>query len=193
MKLIVPVPAPNAALGVLSVPGAAAGLPGPAPMLSVPVEPAFAAITTDGAVTTPPSAIVSVPAPELPTFTPELLLQAEPAPATLTVPCEPAPLPILAAKAVSLMTAPPFVIVSVPVPKLPILSPPPGPMFKLEPAAGHRHRPGRAKGQSDRPAATTVHRAAVLNGQRARAQAADHEVTNVRPRGAGVGYGYRPL
>ena len=66
-------------------------------------------------------------------FTPELLLQVEPAPATLTVPCEPAPLPMLAVKAVILMTIPPFVIVSVPVPKLPILSPPPGPLFQMEP------------------------------------------------------------
>ena len=81
----------------------------------------------------PPSAIVSVPVPKLPMFTPELLLQVEPAPVTVTVPCEPAPLPMLAAKAVLLMTLPPFAIVSVPVPKLPILSPPPGPLFQLEP------------------------------------------------------------
>jgi hypothetical protein len=31
------------------------------------------------------------------------------------------------------MTAPPFAIVSVPVPKLPILSPPPGLLFQMEP------------------------------------------------------------
>ena len=66
-------------------------------------------------------------------FNPELLLQMEPTPATLTVPCEPAPLPMLAAKGVVLMTIPPFVIVSVPVPKLPILSPPLGPLFQVEP------------------------------------------------------------
>src|SRR3954454_16756033 len=132
--LIVPAPAPYATLRVLSVPGAAAGALAPAPMLSVPVAPAFAAITTVGAVTTPPSASVSVPVPELPTFTPELLLQIEPAPATLTVPSEPALLPTLAVSAVLLMTVPPFVIVSAPVPKLPILNPPPAVMFKLEPA-----------------------------------------------------------
>ena len=116
----------------MSVPGAAAGLPAPAPMLSVPIEPAFVAIVT-GPATTPPSAIVSVPVPRLPMFTPELLLQVEPAPVTVTVPCEPAPLPMLAVKAVLLMTVPPFAIVSVPVPKLPILSPPPGPLFQMEP------------------------------------------------------------
>ena len=71
----------------------------------------------------PPSAIVSVPVPKLPMFTPELLLQVEPGPVTVTVPCcEPALLPMLAAKAVLLMTIPPFAIVSVPVPKPPILS-----------------------------------------------------------------------
>jgi hypothetical protein len=102
-------------------------------MLRVPIEPAFAAITTVGAVTVPPSAIESVPMPELPIFTPELLLQVEPGPVTLTVPCEPARSPMLAAKAVSLMTAPPFAIVSVPIPKLPILSPPPGLLFQMEP------------------------------------------------------------
>ena len=34
----------------------------------------------------PPSAIVSVPVPRLPMMTPELLLQVEPAPVTITVP-----------------------------------------------------------------------------------------------------------
>ena len=38
-------------------------------------------------MTVPPSAIVSVPVPKLPMFTPELLLQVEPAPVTVTVPC----------------------------------------------------------------------------------------------------------
>ena len=48
-------PAPNATLGALSVPGAA-----PAPMLRVPTAPAFVAITTNPpALTMPPSAIVS--------------------------------------------------------------------------------------------------------------------------------------
>ena len=83
----------------------------------------------------PPSAIVSVPVPRLPMFTPELLIQVEPAPVTLTVPSEPAPWPMLAAKAVLLLTVPPFVIVSEPVPKLPILSPPgvTGVLFQVEP------------------------------------------------------------
>ena len=104
----------------------------PAPMLSVPIAPAFVAITI-GPVTMPPFAIVCVPRPKLPMFTPELLLQVEPAPATVTVPCEPALLPMLAAKAVLLMTIPPLAIVSVPVPKLPTLSPPPGLLFQVEP------------------------------------------------------------
>ena len=81
----------------------------------------------------PPSAIVSVPVPKSPMFTPELLLQVEPAPVTVTVPCEPAPSPMLAVKAVLLMTIPSFAIVSVPVPKLPIFSPPPGLLFQVEP------------------------------------------------------------
>ena len=86
-------------------------------MLSVPIEPAFSAIRTGPAVTTPLSAIVSVPLPKLPMFNPELLLQVEPAPVTITVPSEPTPLPMLAAKAVLLMTVPPSAIVSVPVPQ----------------------------------------------------------------------------
>ena len=141
----------------------------------------------------PPSAIVSVPVPRLPMFTPELLVQVEPAPATVTVPSEPAPLPMLAAKAVLLLTVPPFVIVSEPVPKLPILSPPPGTVVPGGARAGHRHRTRRAGRQSDRAAATAVHHAAVLDGKRARAQAADHEGSDVRPRGAGAGYGHRAL
>ena len=102
-------------------------------MLSVPTAPAFVAITTGPAVTMPLSAIVSVPLPELPMFSPEMLLQVEPAPVTVTVPSEPAAWPMLAAKALLLMTVPPSAIVSVPEPKLPILSPPSGPSFQVEP------------------------------------------------------------
>ena len=132
MKLIVPVPEPNATLGAVSVPGATAGLPTPAPMLSVPIEPGFVAIII-GPLTMPPSATVSVPVPSLPMFTPKLLLQVESAPVTVTVPREPANSPMLAVLGVSLMTVPPFAIVSVPVPKAPTLSPPPGPLFQAEP------------------------------------------------------------
>ena len=137
----------------------------------------------------PPSAIVSVPVPRLPMLIPELLLQREPAPVTVTVPCEPAPSPMLADKAVISMTIPPFVIVSVPVPKLPILSPPPGPLFQAGARAGHSHRAGRAGRQSD-GAAATAHASepsAVLDGKRARAQAADHDGSGVRPAGACAG------
>src|SRR4051794_18730692 len=119
-------------LDAVNLPGATAGLPATAPTLSVPVAPAFIAIVTDPA-TTPPSAIVSVPMPELPTLTPELLIQLEPAPVTVTVPSEFAALPMLAVKLVKLKTVPPFAIVSVPVPKLPILSPPPVPLNQPEP------------------------------------------------------------
>ena len=110
--------------------------PAAAPMLSVPTAPAFAAITTGPSpLTTPLSAIVSVPVPELPMFSPKVLLQAEPAPVTVAKPCEPAPLPMLATvPMVALVTFPPFAIVSVPLPKLPILSPPLGPLLQLEPA-----------------------------------------------------------
>ena len=69
----------------MSVPGAAAGLPAAAPMFSVPIALALVAITI-GPVTMPPSAIVSVPVPRLPMFTPELLLHVEPAPVTVTGP-----------------------------------------------------------------------------------------------------------
>ena len=159
----------------LSVPGATAGLPTPAPMLSVPIEPGFVAIII-GPLTMPPSAIVSVPVPSLPMFTPKLLLQVEPAPVTVTVPREPANSPMLAVLGVSLMTVPPFAIVSVPVPKAPTLSPPLGPLIQAGAWAGHRHRAGRAGRQSDGAAAAAVHRAAVLDGKRAHAHAADHDV-----------------
>src|SRR5579863_2316753 len=81
----------------------------------------------------PPSAIVSAPAPRLPMFTPNRLLQLEPVPVTVTEPCEPGPLPMLAAVKVALRTVAPFAIVSVPVPKLPTLSPPLGPLVQLTP------------------------------------------------------------
>ena len=117
----------------VSVPGAAAGLPAGAPMLSVPIEPALFAITTLGVATMPPSAIVSVPVPELPILIPAMSLQREPAPVTVTVPCEPAPSPMLVRRGVISMTLPPFAIMRVPVPKLPILSPPCGPLVQVEP------------------------------------------------------------
>ena len=108
-------------------------------------------------------------------FTPELLLQVEPAPVTVTVPCEPAHADVGGVKAVLLMTFPPFAIVSVPVPKLPILSPPPGLLFQMEPGPVTVTVPVELADQSDGAAAATVHRAAILDGKRARAQAADQE------------------
>jgi hypothetical protein len=133
LKFSVPAPAPNATFAALSVPGATAGPPAPAPMFSVPVDPALTAtVRGPPLVTVPPSATVSVPVPKFPMFTPELLLQVEPAPVTVTVPCEPARRPMLGAKGVLLMTLPPFAIMSVPVPKLPILSPPDVLLIHLE-------------------------------------------------------------
>ncbi|WLA45748.1 hypothetical protein QIH80_28410 [Bradyrhizobium elkanii] len=40
LKTMLPVPAPNVTVGVFNVPGPAATWPSPAPMLTVPVEPA---------------------------------------------------------------------------------------------------------------------------------------------------------
>ena len=61
----------------------------------------------------------------------------------------------------------------------------PGQPADIEPAAwtvvptgaraGHHHRTKRAGRQSDGAAAATVHRTAVLDGKRARAQAVDHD------------------
>ena len=69
------------------------------------------------------SAIVSVPVPEYRILMAAMSLQREPAPVTVTAPCEPRALPILVTRGVISTTRPPFAIVSVPVPKLPILSP----------------------------------------------------------------------
>src|SRR5579863_5801864 len=102
-------------------------------MLSVPIDPAFAAIVTVGAMTLPLSAIVSAPAPESPILIPAMSLQREPAPVTVTAPCEPAPLPMLVTRGVMSMTLPPFAIVRAPAPKLPILNPPLGPLTHMEP------------------------------------------------------------
>src|SRR5215831_3492150 len=98
---MVPVPAPNDTAAVLSVPGAADGSPGPEPMFRFPIEPGDAAtiiasaadpITPPEVLTVPPSAIVSVPVPpNMPTVRNPLLDQVEPAPVTVTVPCEPGP------------------------------------------------------------------------------------------------------
>ena len=65
MKFSVPVPAPNATLCAVSVPGAAAGLLAPAPMFNVPIDAApMATLKGPPGVTVPPSAIVSVPVPK---------------------------------------------------------------------------------------------------------------------------------
>ena len=56
---------------------------------------------------------------------------------------------MLAVNLVLLTTIPPFAIVSVPVPKLPMLSPPLESVDPTGARAGHRHRTRRAGGQSD--------------------------------------------
>ena len=70
-------------------------------MFSVPVEPANVptlilrfGLTVPFTLTVPPSAIVSVPVPTLPMVVPPVV-QVEPAPVTVTVPCEPASLPTI--------------------------------------------------------------------------------------------------
>ena len=125
----------------------------------------------------PPSAIVSVPVPKLPIFTPELLLQREPAPVTVTVPCEPARVPMLVTMGVISMTLPPFAIMSVPVPKLPMLSPPLGPLIQVEPGPVTVTVPIEpADNPTEPPYCSLVFsRAAVLNRKGARALAADHD------------------
>ena len=132
MKLIVPVPAPNAMLGAVSVPGAAAGAPAPAPMLSVPIAPGFVAILT-GPVTTPPSAIVSVPVPNYQCSTRKCWSNWSPRRPPSPYPASLQHCRCWRPKLVLLKTVPPFVIVSEPVPKLPILSPPLTPLIQLEP------------------------------------------------------------
>ena len=64
----------------------------------------------------PPLAIVSVPSPELPTRSWLLLVHVEPAPVTVTVPREPANVPMTLEKLAALLVVrlPPFWTVSVP-------------------------------------------------------------------------------
>jgi hypothetical protein len=194
LKLSVPVPLPNATFAVLSVPGAAGGLLAAAPIFSVPTDPAFAATTIGPPlVTVPPSATVSVPVPKLPMLTPELLLQVEPAPVTVTVPCEPAPLPMLAVGGGVIDDHPTVRDRECARAKTADIEPAAWTVVPTGARAGHCHGTGRTDRQSDGAAAGTVHRTAVLDGKRARAQAADHDGSDVRPRGTRAGYGHRAL
>ena len=90
------------------------------------------------------------------------------------------------------MTFPPFAIVSVPVPKLPILSPPLGPLIQMEPGPVTVTVPVEPADCPTEPP-PLLHRAAVLDGKRARAQAADHEGSGIRPAGARSGHRHRAL
>ena len=85
-------------------------------------------------LTVPPFAIVRTAVPELPMLRPTLLVQLEPGPLTAAVPCEPVELPMLAVNPATLLSVPPFAIVSAPVPKLPMLRPGAGALFdQVEP------------------------------------------------------------
>ena len=92
-------------------------------MLSVPVEPAFAAIVTTGPMTLPPSAIVSVPVPELPILNPAMSLQSGARAGHRHGTVRACAVADICDEGVISMTLPPFATVRVPVPKLPILSP----------------------------------------------------------------------
>jgi hypothetical protein len=87
--------------------------PGPV-TVTVPVEPAINPTEPPPAllITVPPFAIVSVPVPMPPTTT-SALFHVEPAPDTITVPCEPDKLPTFPPK---LVNVPPFWTTSIPIP-----------------------------------------------------------------------------
>ena len=123
----------------------------------------------------PPSAIVSVPVPRLPTFTPELLLQMEPAPVTVTVPVRAWTVADVGGEGGVIDDRPTVRDRERARAKTADIEPAAWAVVPGGARAGHRHRTSRAGRQSDGAAATTVHHAAVLDGKRARAQAADHE------------------
>src|SRR5262245_32604814 len=94
-----------------------------------------------------------------------------------------------------LLTAPPFAMMSVPVPPALPTERLPEPSSQLEPGAGHRHRalpralrPGGADG-----AAGTGHQSAVGDGQHADAELTDNEAADGVPAGAGAGHRHRAL
>src|SRR6516225_3778749 len=91
----------------------------PAPVtVTVPVEPEPSPmVPPPPLLTLPPFWIVSVPAPLSPTGRrPELVVQDDPAPVTVTVPVPPKFWPM---KLPPVLTVPPFWIVSLPLPKAP--------------------------------------------------------------------------
>src|SRR3954469_13696174 len=91
-------------------------------MVTAPLLPARTARKASPPLeTTPPAAIVSVPEPNKPTFTSELVVKLEPAPVTITALVVAGVLAVLAMNRPvgPQETAPPCSIVSVPVPKSP--------------------------------------------------------------------------
>ena len=180
--------APNASLCAVIVPGAAAGLPAPAPMLSVPIAPAFVAITTGPQLDNAAVRNRERARAQVANVQPEVLPQVEPGAGHRHRSLRACTIADVGGRRGEiLMTVPPFAIMSVPVPKLPILSPPLGPFVQLEPGPVTVTVPVRADSQSD-GAAATIHRAAVLNCKRARALAADHDASGIRPVGARAGH-----
>src|SRR4051794_24589130 len=95
----------------------------PAPVtVTAPLLPALMARNASPPLeTAPPAAIVSVPEPNKPTFTLELVVKLEPAPVTITALVVAGVLAVLAMKRPvgPQVTVPPCSIVSVPVPKSP--------------------------------------------------------------------------
>ena len=177
MKLIVPVPAPNATLGVVSVPGAAAGLPGLAPMLSVPIAPAIPRDhnrpVDNAALRNRERAGAKVANVKPRNVAPKGAHAGHPH-RTLRactvadvgddgggIDDHPAARDRQSTRA-----------------KTADIEPAAWTIVPNGARAGHRHRTGRADRQSDRAAGATVHRTAVLDGKRARALAADHDVSS---------------
>ena len=83
LKLIAPVPDPNAIVDTVRDP--APSVPPKEPMFSVPVEPFNAAIVMPLATTDPPLARVRVPPPALPIKSEPELLHIDPDPVTSTL------------------------------------------------------------------------------------------------------------
>ena len=110
---IVSVPVPK--LPILSPPPGLLFQLEPGPVtVTVPVEPADNPTEPPPPLfTVPPFWMVSVPVPRPPTTTVPMFVHVEPAPDTVTVPCEPGKLPTNPPKSVNV---PPFWITSIPVP-----------------------------------------------------------------------------
>ena len=123
----------------MSVPGAAAGLPAPAPMFSVPIAPAFIAITMrpadNAAVCDRERALARIADVRPRTVAPSGARAGHGHRALRA--CTGAD---VGGEGGVIDDRPTVRDRSAPVPKAPILSPPSGLLFHVEPRAGHRHR-----------------------------------------------------